>query len=242
MIQVQLKIDPRLKELREQFQLADKVLGDRKPLLKALGVAMLREVDAIFKAGGKPAWAPLKPSTLFAKRLGKGSKASTSQPLSGLRNTFDILVENNRVIVYTNSPVAKFHEFGTHGPYEIRPVRAKALALPFLPGRDAGGGLTGTGRAGRVSLAGLGRSSRRSTGGFVFHPVKGKKVPGRFAGRAGKPVVALTNVAFYTKVIHPGLPARPMLPTTEQAIPILRNAATLYMLTRVLPKLKGGNV
>lgn len=200
------------------------VLGRKEPLLKVLGLRVLREIDETFKAQGKPPWQPLKPSTIAAKRQGRGKGGP--QALSGLRNSFDLRVTPNQAVVFSDRPEAVFHEFGTKGPYEIKPKAAKALALPFLPGRDAGKGSAGSGKAGRLSLAGLARSTRINARGTVQVAAG---ATGRFAKRVGKAAVPFTNVAFYKKVIHPGLPARPMLPTIQRASEILTEEARKFL-------------
>lgn len=217
MVTASLVISPAngLSALSASVAQAEKLLGSPRPILKAFGVVALREVDLNFRAGGRPRWEPLRPSTIAAARQGKRPAGRGPQPLSGFRNTFDTSIADRTVAVFSRDPNTLFHEKGTRGPYEIRPKHAKALALPFLPGRDAGKGTSGTGKPGRFSLSGLGRS-RRSRGGFV--------TPG------GRRKVATTNVAFYAKVIHPGLPARPMLPTADQLVPRLEAAATAILL------------
>lgn len=188
------------------------VFREPTALLKVLGLRMLREVDDIFRAQGKPTWAALKPSTVSAKRQGKGS--GNPQALAGLRNTFDSYQTGPRQqTVYSKSPIAVFHEFGTKGPYEIRPKTAKALALPFLPGRDAGKGTAGTGKPGRFSLSGIGG---KATGRGSFATPAGIRVP-------------YSNVSFRRKVTHPGLPKRPLLPTPEQATPIIEKETAAFI-------------
>lgn len=183
-----------------------------QPLLKAWGLRTLAEVDRIFKERGRPRWKPLAQSTFIANR-GRA-------PLEGIRKTFDMQIAGRQVSVFTNHPAAVFQEFGTKGPYEIKPKHAKALALPFLPGRDAKG--TRGSRPGVHTKAGLGRSTRIRPSTF-FKPGAGKSV-------------AVSNVSFYAKVIHPGLPARRMLPTEKQMIPILAKL-TIAVITR-----KGGAI
>jgi phage gpG-like protein len=192
------------------------LVANPTPLLKVFGLRVLREVDEIFRAQGKPAWAPLKPSTVSAKRQATGKASRGTKALAGLRSTFDMQISGPRqVTVFSTEPKAIFHEFGTKGPYEIRPKTAKALALPFLPGRDAGTGTARSGKAGKFSLSGLGRARATGRGSFT--------TPG------GATKVAYSNVSFRVKVIHPGLPARRMLPTADQIIPILKREATAFI-------------
>ena len=213
MVTSRLVIAPQngLEDLAARVAKAEAVLGSPTPILKAFAVVGLREVDLNFRAQGRPRWAPLKPSTVAAARGPRGHRGP--QALSGFRNTFDATISGRTVAIFSRDPKTEFHEKGTKGPYEIKAKNAKALALPFLPSRDGGKGTSGSGKAGKQSLAGLGRA-RRSGSGFVL--------PG------GQRKVGTTNVAFYKKVIHPGLPARPMLPTAEgpfSIVPKLQAAA-----------------
>lgn len=193
------------------------LLANPTPLLKVWGIRMVRATHEIIQAGGKPPWAPLAPSTIAAKRQGKG--AGGVKPLIGFRDDVDFALSGPReVTTFIRDPRAVFHEFGTKGPYEIRAKHGKALALPFLPGRDAGKGTAGTGKAGRHSLAGLGRGISTGRGSFL--------VPGKASASLVGPPRASTrtpfsNVTFRKKVIHPGLKQRRLLPTEEQAVPML---------------------
>ena len=199
-------------------------------ILKAIGVEALAEVDRIFRVGGDPPWPALAESTQAAKRQGKGG-GGAGLPLQGLRGTFDARIEAPKtVLIESNDFRTAFHEFGTHGPYEIRAKNAKALALPFLPGRD------GAGKPGRFSLAGLGSSRRGKAGSFIFSPARGQRVSKRLAGRIGKTVSPYTKVAFYDHVTHPGLKKRQMLPTAAQLGPRLVAAADA-LFTRLVTKL-----
>ena len=51
----------------------------------------------------------------------------------------------------------------------------------------------------------------------------------RNAARTGKPIVGLSNIAFVTKVIHPGLVARPLFPPAEQLLSRLADAGKAYL-------------
>jgi hypothetical protein len=116
--------------------------------------------------------------------------------------------------VFSRSPIAAFHEFGTR-PYEIRPKRpGGVLAIP----------------AGPYTKAGLGRSAPiRGRASYRFQPAPGQRIPRRLAGRVGKPVLPYTAVRFVRRVHHPGLPARPMLPTAAEIAPTLRQIALDYL-------------
>ena len=218
---------PSFDDLTSRIRQAEELFGSPTPLLKAFGITVLAEVARIFREGGRPAWKPLQPRTLAGKRQGKRKGASTALPLQGLRSTFDFAVTGRDVKVFSTSPVAAFHEFGTKGPYVIAAKHAKALALPAL-----GDQLTGKG-AGHFTLAGLGRSKPTGRGSFVFRPTPGKQVPTRFRGREGKPVVPFRGIDFRKSVVHPGLPERRMFPTEEQVTPKLIQAATGLILQKL---------
>ena len=176
--------------------------GRPTPLLKRWGVLVQQEIDRNFQSGGRPPWVPLRPSTIAARRKGSDKPLRDT---GALQRSFDQELGPRDVTVFSRSPVAVFHEFGTRGPYPIRAKHAKALAIP----------------TGNKSLAGLGRSPRLKAGGFVFRPGPGQKAGKRFAGRVGKTVQPFAGLIFRREVMHPGLPARPMLPTPALLVPRL---------------------
>lgn len=185
--------------------------------LKVMAISVMGWIDRNFASGGNPTWKPLAASTQAAKRKGGGGK-----PLQELRQTFVTeAVGARRVDIFSRNPNAIFHEFGTKGPYEIKPKNAKALALPYLPGRDAPQGKASV--AGEFSYKGLGRAKRLPTG-----QLKAASGP-----RAGKTVAPYSKMTFRMKVIHPGNAARPMLPTEEQAVPYMTKALDAYLATLV---------
>ena len=165
--------------------------GSKEKLHDRIGIAILAWIDKNFKAQGleKP-WAPLRPSTLFGKRQsGKGAKA-----LDGLRSWATHKATTQQVVVGfpSNSP-AKYHHYGTPGPYEIRPKNKKALRFLMPPFSMA------TGKA-RTVL------SPRPAGMPKVGMVKGNK-----------------QSWLFTQVVHhPGLPARPLLPSIAMAQEIAR--------------------
>lgn len=193
---------PDVAPLVRQLTAVKGLAGTPTPLVKAWGVEVLAFVGEAFRRGGQPAWKPLAASTVSGRRQGKGSgSAQLLRNTGAYQRSFDLRTETTRAVVFSTSPIAPFQEFGTKGPYEIRPKHGKALALPFLPGRDAGKGTAGTGKAGRFSLSGMGR--------------------GGTSRATGKKVAPYTNVSFRMKVIHPGLAKRPVFPTPAQITPRL---------------------
>ena len=202
--------------LTERIAEAERLFGRPEPILKAFGVTVLGWIGDTFRAQGRPGWTPLRPRTLAARRQGKGAGSGRILQNTGkLRSSFDYrLTGDRRVTVFSSDPVAIFHEFGTKGPYIIRAKPGHFLALPGLEDRG-----DGTGRIkGQKSLSGFGRGRSTGRGSFALpanapHP------------RAGKTAAPYKNVTFRQQVTHPGLPARPMLPTPEQITPKLTEAA-----------------
>jgi phage gpG-like protein len=219
-------ITPDLGPLQARIDAAAELLGSPTPLLKAFGVVTLGWIGQTFRQGGRPRWKPLTPWTMAGRREGKGSRSP--QPLQdngALRNSFDYRTEARACVVFSNNPTAVFHQDGTRGPYEIRAKNGKALALPMMTGRGDGSGRL----RGQKSLAGLGRSQKNAATGGYFVTQPGRNAPARVKARAGKKIAALKEAIFVSKVTHPGLVARPMLPTEDQLLPILDATAKRLM-------------
>lgn len=188
--------------IEDQLARVTAFIGSPRPLLKAWGLRTLKYIDDTFQAGGRPAWKPLQPRTLAGRRdAGKG--ALTLQRNGDLRRSFKLLEEADlHVTLGSDEPTAVWQHYGTKGPYEIRAKHAKALAIPGLGGAYSQRGFAGG----------------RPTGRGSFTVGAGGTVRGR---RPGQVAVPYTKVEFYQKVTHPGLPARPILPTEEQIVPEL---------------------
>lgn len=236
---------PDLGDLARRIRSAEELLGRPDPILKAFGVVTLGWIGQTFRVGGRPKWKPLTDWTLAGRREGRGKPGSraasmSAQPLQNngnLRNSFDFQISGRSTTIFSNNPVAHFHEFGTKGPYEIKPKNAKALALPFLDRHKTGP------RAGKVkgqySLAGLGRSKPNGRGGYILDRNAIKHHA--HAQRAGKSVSPYKEVYLLLKVIHPGISARPMLPTDEQILPALDAAAKRLIFLSMTQRVPPGN-
>lgn len=194
---------------------AQDVLESPRPVLAAMGTEVEAFIDQTFVAGGRPKWAPLKPSTLAGRRGGK--KASNSKPLQDngrLRASFEVkALTDNRVEVGSDDERAIWHHFGTN-PYDIVAGPGKVLAFPAVVTDISGFGLV----EGQRSLRGL--TKARATGRGSFIVPKGRRVRGRKPGQAVLPFKG--KLTFRHKVHHPGLPARRILPTPEQVTPRLK--------------------
>lgn len=181
------------------------LMSKPEPLLKAWGLRTMKEIDDIFRAHGIPAWKPLAPSTQAA-HPGRA-------PLAGIKNSMDLQVQGKRAVIFSRHPAAGFMEFGTKGPYEIRPRVAKALAFPFFPG-----GPTPTARKRGVGGVARGRS-RGNPRQKAAYALGGGKQP----------------LSFFAHVTHPGLPVRRIFPTPDQLGPKLE-ATTEAVLKRLLER------
>lgn len=194
----------------------------RLALMSRIGTALLRWVDQNFSSGGGlvGGWAPLRSSTIFARRMG------SSVPLSnvgaaGLRGSFTYEATEDEVVVGSPKQIAKYHQYGTR-PYIIRPKKpGGVLAFLMPPGSSISSrrGLTslrrrkeGTPRVGIVSA----KAAR----------LGGMSIPG---GRGD-----LQSLMFTRVVHHPGLPARRMLPNRAEAAPVLND-----VVADLLAELKG---
>lgn len=185
----------------------------RFELMNRLGLTVLRWVDQNFASGGGlvGGWAPLRPGTIFGRRR------QSSVPLSNtgrLRQRFTYKATENEVAVGTAEQVAVYHQFGTPGPYPIRPRLKKALAFPAPPRQGA----TTTRRLprGAPNVGRIGTAEARRAGLRI--------APG--VGR-------LQSIAVVKGVMHPGLPARRMLPRRGEIMPFVRTTVTDWFSERL---------
>ncbi len=230
---------PNLPELTARVRAAEELFKRPDPILKAFGVTVLGWIGDTFREGGRPKWKPLAESTLAGRREapktkrtprgGGGSLGTALQDTGALRRSFDFRITDRRCTVFSDNPVAIFHEFGTatyrgRPPYVIRPVHAKALALPMLTKDSA------TGRVkGQKSFRGFARATPTGRGSYLLP--KNARHP-----RAGKVAVPYNAIMFRKEVHHPGVAPRPMLPTNEQIVPALSSAANRIILLALTKK------
>lgn len=111
--------------------------ADKSVLYDRFGLQVLNWVDKQFQTqggqGGSP-WPRLSPNTIAGRR--KGS-SRILQDTGRLKTSFTHRVSGRGVSVGTNVEYAPFHQFGTKGPYEIKPKNAKALAFKMAGGGSA---------------------------------------------------------------------------------------------------------
>ena len=197
-------------------------------------------VQNVEAAGLEKKWAPLRPNTIYSRRMsGKGGAQA-------LRNTGQMMQSLNKKATATEarvgfgSKVAVFHQWGTSGPYDITPGFKQALAFPSLWTRGYARQTLGSRR-----FAGLFRGGKRPAfaerlGGATVRrlwltPRQGAR-PGAMRrmttfqqqGRSRADFGGL-NFMVVKKVTHPGLPARPLLPSEGLARRLAAEVARDYV-------------
>jgi|GEM_PF-2574571 len=119
MITLELRGDD---EVRRRLQSLSRRVKNRESLHKRYAVTGKRWVARNFEDGGRPRWAPLKPSTA-RKKVTKTRRRGTSNILrvtGALRGSFTGEATRQRAVVGTNKAYAKYHQKGT----KHLPVRA----------------------------------------------------------------------------------------------------------------------
>ena len=192
-------VSMRMKKV-DEFGKVKRILS-KQALYDRIGIRIIQWIDQNFKEEGtEKKWTPLRASTIFARRK---NSSKILQNTGRLKQEVTHKASSQSVVIgWPTDSVAKYHHYGTPGPYEIRPKNKKALKFFMPPG--AGSVLQrhkkGTPNVGLVSAA----AARQS----------GLKMP---AGK-GK----LQSVAFAQVVIHPGLPVRQLLPSLPLAKKLAR--------------------
>lgn len=112
-------------------------LANRTPMLKAIGEAGTEWILENFAKRGRlrmpGGWKPLRPNTIAAKGY--------DQPLvtyGDLALSFYYTIAQGQVRLRSDSPIARFHEFGTKGPYDI-PKNPPMPAGKYLAFMTTGG-------------------------------------------------------------------------------------------------------
>lgn len=220
-------------------------LGDdslMRELHERIATRVMTWVVANVEAGGlERPWTPLSPNTLYARR--QGGRGGGAQPLRDTNQMMQSLnkrADSTQAQVGFGSKVAVFHQWGTRGPYEIAPRFKRALAFPSL----------WTAGFARQSLGARG-FSRLFSGGR--RPAFSDRLPraatrqwlsvraGSRAGAMGrmpsfqqkarglKEYASKTFMVVSKVLHHPGLPARPLLPSAGLARELATTVAQNYI-------------
>lgn len=202
-------------EVAQQMRQAIRGVQDRTKLHTHIGIKIGQWIDQNFKAEGlEKKWAPLAKSTLFGRRMA-GRDAKILQNNGMLRASHTYRATADRVIVgFPEKSTAEFHHFGTN-PYTIRPKKPDGFLMFFMPpgGIGKGNNTTLIRRKGGTPKVGMVSASEARQ--------RGLKKP---AGRGG-----MQSVAFRKEVHHPGLKARPLLPTQPLAESLVQKVVQEYL-------------
>lgn len=192
---------------------------------RRMGVQVMRWIDQNFRAEGvETKWKPLAASTIFARR--KGSSEILQDTGRHLKASFSFRADATEAVIGSPSPLARWHHFGTD-PYTIRPKKAKALKFVAAPMSSL--------KTGKVRTALVRRKKGTPKVGVVSAKAAssaGLKIP---KGRGD-----LQSVIFATVVHHPGLTARPLLPSKSAAETIAFRVLDGYIKERLKTQAPGG--
>jgi phage gpG-like protein len=179
------------------------ILVQKRTLYDRIGIQIIRWISKNFEQEGiEKKWTPLRSSTLFGRRAGSGK---VLQNTGRLKQEASYKASESQVIVgWPTESIARYHHFGTKGPYEIRPRNKRALRFfaPPMSMISGGGTRTTLQRRGKgtPNVAGVSAASAR---------LGGLNIP---KGKGG-----IQSVAFAQVVRHPGLPVRALLPSQPLA-------------------------
>jgi phage gpG-like protein len=206
-----------------------------------IATRVLAWVVANVRAGGlERRWAPLSPNTLYARRQsGKGKGAQPLMDTTQMMQSLNKKADARQATVGFGSKVAVFHQWGTRGPYEIAPRFKRALAFPSL--WTAGFARQSLGARGFAQLSRGGRrpafadrlpraavqrwlSVRAGTRAGAMGRMPTSQQKGR-----GLKDYASKNFMVVKSVQHPGLPARPLLPSTSMAQELATTVARNFL-------------
>lgn len=182
--------------------------GGRTGLHARWAILATRWIDRNFQSEGAMTgapWARLRPLTVAGRRK---MSNRVLQDTGLLRAGFHPQWDDKAARVGTASEISKYHEFGTKGPYEIKPKRAKVLAWKVA-----------------------GPFSSLKTKGLRTAKIGAKFGKGFSSLITGTTYKRGENVMFARSVIHPGLPVRRMLPKMGEPalMPELLRAALNYV-------------
>ena len=202
-------------------------LAKPQPILRAVGTVIDRWIDQNFVAqGSEQRWKPLAASTIFARRQGRGGGSPQALMDRGrLRASHSFNVSGSIVqIGFPQGSTAVYHHEGSP-PHTIRATRATMLAFPFPAFSQLSTGAMRT------------AFSRKRTGAPAVGMVKAAAI--RKAGiGAPKGKGAVQSVLFARQVHHPGLTARPLLPTTGLAERMVHEAVEAHI-GAIVAKMQG---
>jgi phage gpG-like protein len=163
---------------------------------KRFAVKLQQWSDLNFRRGGSPRWKPLSPNTIAQRRQGSSlALRDRGQLQQSMQTAYDGTAAN----LYSRDKRSAWHHYGT-GPYIIRPKNGKFLAFQVAGG--VGNAMFGVRNT--IAITRTTRGGKRQTKNVKVFGYRGIG-----PGEAG-------NAMFVREVHHPGLTARPLLPSREQ--------------------------
>lgn len=196
-------------------------------LFTRIGIRVLRWVDQNFAGGGGPVggWAPLRPLTVFARRMGSSFPLSNT---GALRRSFVFKADATSAAVGTYgalAQIARWQSVGTR-PYDIYPRNKKALAFPAPPSFVGSAGVGFFARARIVGQKGSPMPKAEPRTGLT---TKAAIRAAGLRGPQGRAPGGIKSFAVVKHVHHPGLPARRILPTAEELGPMVQEVVQDYL-------------
>lgn len=191
-----------LRILSLKLQRAANRIGNFGELHRRVGIRMLAWIHQNFRVSGlERPWAPLAPNTILARRLGGGrGGARPLRNTGGLEGSFSYTATDTEAVVGAPGDLARWHHRGVRPFGPIRPRTKKALAFVAV-----GGGIKKPGTTRRLLRA---EKTQRKFTDF------------RLAGRSKKDFARLPFVVVSQVKRHPGIPARPLVPSDRAALGI----------------------
>lgn len=191
-----------LRLLSLKLQRAANRIGNFGELHRRVGIKMLAWIHQNFRVSGlERPWKPLAPNTILARRLGGGRGGP--RPLrntGGLEGSFSYTATETAAIAGAPGDLPLWHHRGVRPFGPIRPRTKKALAFVAVGGRVKSAGTT-------RRLLGAERTQRKFT-------------DFRLAGRSKRDFGRLPFVVVKQVTRHPGIPARPLVPSDRAALGI----------------------
>lgn len=191
-----------------QAMLARLAAGMRnpRPVVEGVATAIRQHVKTQFAVGGNPQWVPNKLNTVVAK--GHSKALFRGKGRSGIEAATVTTVEEkgqDLAITTRTSAIGRFHQEGRKGPWIIEAKKAPFLSF-IVAGERVGGGVVVNLGAGRPAVRAAFRARRSSA-----QARRARTGRGVIPGRPG------AHRVFVFRVTHPGYPARPFMPTIDDA-------------------------
>lgn len=185
-----------------KLQRAANRIGNFEELHRRVGIRMLAWVHQNFRVSGlERPWAPLAPNTILARRIGGGRGGAKPLRNRGiLEGSFSFQATATEAVVGAPGDLPRWHHRGVRPFGPILPRVKKALAFVAV--------------GGRIKKPGTTRKLLRA------EKTQRKFTDFRLGGRSKKDFARLPFVVVSKVTRHPGIPARPLVPSDRAALGI----------------------